>query len=103
MRDKIKLLIVSTYNPEDISTAANAALIAYLPIIFFRSARFKVSYFSNSTKICRLVTLLCHTPMYKTKAILTNKNINKDINTQLGKRHLKINIIILKANNPKDI
>lgn len=34
MRDKIKLLIVSTYNPEDISTAANAALIAYLPIIF---------------------------------------------------------------------
>jgi len=41
--------------------------------------------------------------MYKTKAILTNKNINKDINTQLGKRHLKINIIILKTNNPKDI
>ena len=32
MRDKIKLLIVSTYNPEDISTAASAALIAYLAI-----------------------------------------------------------------------
>ena len=51
MRDKIKLLIVNTYNPEDISTAASAALIAYLPIIFFRSARFKVSYFLNNTKI----------------------------------------------------